>query len=118
MDILSIEIVTGLISLGAISMSIGIFVAFAKDLGELQPKSARVGHRLNHLRNVMESCQSTVNELSELIPHLKRQESKLQSYYDEIKELSLELEREQLVLEQAEKGERNLTIQHKKEEVI
>ena len=118
MDILSVEIVTGLISLGAISMSISTVVAFAKDLGKLQPKFAKVDHRLNHLRNSMESCQSTVTELSELIPPLKQQESNLQSYYEEIKELSLELEREQLVSEQIEKGERNFTIQHKTVEVL
>ena len=67
LDILSTEIVTGLISLGAISMSIGTVVAFAKSLGELQPKLAKVEHRLNHLRNGIEICQSTVTELSELI---------------------------------------------------
>ena len=118
LDILSTEIVTGLISLGAISMSIGTVVAFAKSLGELQPKLAKVEHRLNHLHNGMENCQSTVTELSELIPPLKQQESNLQSYYEEIKELSLELEREQLVSEQIEKGERNFTIQHKTVEVL
>ena len=93
-------------------MSIGSIVAFSKDVGELQPKVARVERRLNHLRNDMENYQSTVAELGQLIPPLKQQESNLQSYYDEIKELSMELEREQLVSEQGEKGEKNLTIRH------
>ena len=118
LDILSIEIVTGLISLGAISMSIGTVVAFAKSLGKLQPKLAKVEHRLNHLHNGMENCQSTVTELSELIPPLRQQESNLQFYYDEIKELSLELERKQLISEQVEKGEKHITIQHRTVEVL
>ncbi len=112
MDILSTEIVTGIISLGAISMSVGSIVAFSKDVRELQPKVAKVERRLNHLRSGMEDCQSTVAELGQLIPPLKQQESNLQSYYDEIKELSMELERKQLISEQGEKGEKNLTIQH------
>ena len=109
---LNTEIVTSIISLGAISMSIGSIVAFSKDVRELQPKFAKVERRLNHLRNGMKNCQSTVAELGQLIPPLKQQESNLQSYYDEIKELLIELEREQLVSEQGEKGEKNLTIQH------
>ena len=118
LDILSTEIVASLISFGAISMSISSIVAFSKDVGELQPKIAKVERRLNHLRNGMESRQSTVTEISQLIPPLKQRESNLQSYYDEIKELSLELERKQLVYEQGEKGEKNLTIQHKTIEAI
>ena len=109
MDILSTEIVTGIICLGAISMSVGSIVAFSKDVRELQPKVAKVERRLNHLRNGMENCQSTVAELGQLIPPLKQQEYNLQSYYDEIKELSMELERKQLISEQ---GEKDLTIQH------
>ena len=112
LDILSTEIVASLISFGAISMSISSIVAFSKDVGELQPKIAKVERRLNHLRNGIESCQSTVAELGQLIPPLKQQESNLQSYYDEIKELSMELERKQLISEQGEKGEKDLTIQH------
>ena len=112
MDILSTEIVTGIISLGAISISISSIIAFSKDVGELQPKLTGAEHGLNRLRDGMECSHSTVAELSELIHSLKKQESHLQSYYDEVKELSLKLEREQLVSEQCENGEKDFIIKH------
>ena len=118
MDILSIEVVTSIISLGAISLSIGSIVSFSKDIGELQPKLTRVEHRLNRLYDGMEDSKSIVSELSELIHPLKEQESHLQSYYDEIKEFSLELEREQLVSEKSENGEKNIIIQQNTVEAI
>ena len=112
MDIISTKVVTGIISLGAISMSVSCIIAFSKEVRELLPKLTAVERKLNRLRNGKESSQSTVAELSELISTLMQQESNLQSYYDEIKELTLQLEREQFISEQNEKGEKDLTIQH------
>ena len=97
MDILSTEVVTGIISLGAVSMCIGSFITFSKEVGELLPKLTGTERRLNRYQDGMESRQSTVSELSQLIGPLKQQESNLQSYYDEMKELKLQLEREQFV---------------------
>ena len=118
MDIISTEVVTGIISLGAISMSVSCIIVFSKEVRELLPKLTVVEIKLNRLRDGKESSQSTVAELSELISPLKQKESNLQSYYDEMKELTLQLEREQFVSEQNEKGEKNLTIQRNTLEVI
>ena len=112
MDIISTEVVTGLISLGAISMSVSCIIAFSKEVSGLLPKLTAVESKLNRLRDGKESSQSTVAELSELISPLKQKEANLQSYFDEIKELTLLLEREQFISEQSEEGEKNLTIQH------
>ena len=118
MDILSTEVVTGIISLGAVSMCVGTFIAFSKEAGELLPKLTGTERRLNRYQDGMESRQSTVSELSQLIGPLKQQESNLQSYYDEMKELTLQLEREQLVSEQSEEGEKDLNIQYRMVEGI
>ena len=112
MDIISTEVITGIISLGAISMSVSCIIQFSKEVRELQPKLTAVESKLNRLRYGKESSQSTLTELSELINPLKKKKSNLQSYYDEIKELTLQLEREQFISEQSEKGEKNFTIQH------
>ena len=118
MDIISTEVVTGLISLGAISMSVSCIIVFSKEVRELLPKLTVVESKLNRLRDGKESSQSTVAELSELISPLKQKEANLQSYFDEIKELTLLLEREQFISEQSEEGEKNLTIQHSMVESI
>ena len=118
MDIISTEVITGIISLGAISMSVICIIEFSKEVRELLPKLTAVESKLNRLRDGKESSQSTVAELSELISSLKQKESNLQSYYDEMKELTLRLEREQFISEQSEDGEKNLTIQHSMVEVI
>ena len=112
MDIISTEVITGIISLGAISMSVSCIIEFSKEVRELLPKLTAVESKLNRLRDGKESSQSTVAELSELISPLKQRESNLQSYYDEMKELTLQLEREQLISEQIGEGENDLTIQH------
>ena len=112
MDIISTEVVTGIISLGVISMSVSCIIEFSKEVRELLPKLTAVERKLNRLRDGKESSQSTVAELSELISPLKQRESNLQSYYDEIKELTLQLEREQLISEQIGEGEKDLNIQH------
>ncbi len=112
MDIISTEVVTGFIRLGAISMSVSCIIEFSKEVRQLQPKLTAVENKLNRLRDGKESSQSTVAELSQLISVLKQKKSNLQSYYDEIKELTLQLEREQLVSEQSEEGEKDLNIQH------
>ena len=118
MSIISREVVTGIISLGAISMSVICIIEFSKEVRELLPKLTRVERRLNRLRDSMESRQSTVPELNELIGPLIQRESNLRSYYDEMKELTLQLEREQFISEQSEEGEKDLTIQHSMVEVI
>ena len=118
MDIISTELVTGIVSLGAISMSVSCIIVFSKEVRKLLPKLTAVENKLNRLRDGKESSQSTVAELSELISPLKQKESNLQSYYDEMKELTLQLEREQFVSEQSEKGEKDLTIQRSTLEVI
>jgi len=112
MDIISTEVITGIISLGAVSMSVSCIIEFSKEVRELLPKLTAVESKINRLRDGKESSQSTVAELSELISPLKRRESNLQSYYDEIKELTLQLEREQFISEQIGEGEKDLTIQH------
>ena len=112
MDIINTEVVTGIISLGAISMSVSCIIVFSKEFRELLPKLTAVESKLNRLRDGKESSQSTVAELNELLSPLKQKESNLQSYYDEVKELTLQLEREQFISEQSEEGEKNLTIQH------
>ena len=110
MDILSIEVVTSIISIGAISMSIGSIMSFSKDMSGLHPKLTRVSHRLDRFCDGIKNSHSTVAELSELIHPLKEQESHLQSYYDEIKKISLELERKQLASEKIENGEKDIII--------
>ena len=60
----------------------------------------------------MESRQSTLPKLNELIGPLMQRESNLRSYYDEMKELTLRLEREKFISGQSEEGEKDLTIQH------
>lgn len=110
MDILSIEVVTSIISIGAISMSIGSIMSFSKDMSGLHPKLTRVSHRLDRFCDGIKDSHSTVAELSELIHPLKEQESHLQSYYDEIKKISLELERKQLASEKIENGEKDIII--------
>ena len=112
MNIISTEVVTGIISLGAISMSVSCIIEFSKEVRELLPKLTAVENKLNRLRDGKESSQSTVAGLSELISPLKQKESNLQSYYDEMKELTLQLEREQIISEQSEEGEKDLNIQH------
>ena len=112
MDIINTEVVTGIISLGAISMSVSCIIEFSKEVRGLLPKLTAVESKINRLRDGKESSQSTVAVLSGLISPLKQKESNLQSYYDEIKELTLQLEREQLVSEQSEEGEKDLNIQH------
>ena len=112
MDIISTEVITGIISLGAISMSVSCIIEFSKEVRELLPKLTAVESKLNRLRDGKESSQSTVAELSQLISVLKQKKSNLQSYYDEMKELTLQLEREQLISEQIGEGEKDLTIHH------
>jgi len=112
MDIISREVVTGIISLGAISMSVSCIIEFSKEVRELLPKLTGVERRLNRLRDSIESRQSTVTELSGLINPLIQQQSNLQSYYEEMKELTLRLEREKFISERSEEGEKDLTIQH------
>ena len=112
MDIISTEVVTGIISLGAISMSVNGIIVFSKEVRELLPKLTAVQSKLNRLSDVKESSQSTVAELSELISLLKQRESNIQSYYDEMKELTLQLEREQFISEQSGEMEKDLNIQH------
>ena len=118
MDIMSTELVAGIISLGAISMSVSCIIIFSKEVRNLQPKLTAVDSKLNRLRDGKEGSQSTVAELSELISPLMQQESNLQSYYDEMKELTLQLEREQFASEQSERGEKDLNIQQNTLEVI
>ena len=114
----STEVVTCIISLGAISMSVSCIIEFSKEVRELLPKLTRVERRLNRLRDSMESRQSTVAELSELISPLIQRESNLQSYYEEMRGLTLKLEREQFISEQSKKGEKDLNIQHNMVEAI
>ena len=114
----STEVVTCIISLGAISMSVSCIIEFSKEVRELLPKLTRVERRLNRLRDSTESRKSTVPELNELIGPLMQRESNLRSYYDEMKELTLQLEREQLISEQSEEGEKDLNIQHSMVECI
>ena len=78
MDIISTEVVTGIISLGAISMSVNGIIVFSKEVRELLPKLTAVQSKLNRLSDVKESSQSTVAELSELISPLKQKEYNLQ----------------------------------------
>ena len=118
MNIISTEVVTGIISLGAISMSVSCIIEFSKEVRGLLPKLTAVESKLNRLRDGKESSQSTVAELSELISLLKQRESNIQSYYDEMKELTLQLEREQFASEQSERGEKDLNIQQNTLEVI
>ncbi len=112
MDITSPEVVTAIISIGAISMSVSCIIEFSKEVRELLPKLTAVENKLNRLRDGKESSQSTVAELSQLISVLKQKKSNLQSYYDEMKELTLQLERQQFISEQSEEGEKDLNIQH------
>ena len=116
--LVSTEVVTGIISLGAISMSVSCIIEFSKEVRELLPKLTGVERRLNRLRDSMESRQSTVAELSGLISPLMQQESNLQSYHEEMKELTMQLEREQFISEQSEEGGKDLTIQRSMIEVI
>ena len=118
MDIISTEVITGIISLGAISMSVSCIIEFSKEVRELLPKLTAVESKIGRLRDGKESRQSTVLELNELIGPLMQRESNLRSYYDEMKELKLQLEREQFISEQSEEGEKDLTIQHSMVEVI
>tara|TARA_S200000501_G_C20573657_1_gene634071 strand:+ start:300 stop:656 length:357 start_codon:yes stop_codon:yes gene_type:complete len=118
MDMISTETVAGIISLGAISMSVSCIIEFSKEVRKFLPKLTEVEHKLNRSRDSMENRQSTVAELSELISPLIQRESNLQSYYEEMKGLTLKLEREQFISEQSEKGEKDLNIQHNMVEAI
>ncbi|MEE2726304.1 MAG: hypothetical protein VX792_04460 [Candidatus Latescibacterota bacterium] len=118
---ISTETVAGVISLGAISMSVSCIIEFSKEVRKFLPKLTEVEHKLNRSRDSMENRQSTVaelSELSELISPLIQRESNLQSYYEEMRGLTLKLEREQFISEQSEKGEKDLNIQHNMVEAI
>ncbi len=118
MDILSTEVVTGLITIGAISMSVRSIIAFSKTVSELRPKLTEVDRRLNRKLDGMENHKSKVTGLNELISPLKQQKSNLQSYYNEIKRLEFTLEREKLVSEQSKGAKKDLEIQCKNLEGI
>ena len=62
MDIISTEVVTGIISLGSIYMSVSCIIVFSKEFRELLPKLTAVESKLNRLRDGKESSQSTVTE--------------------------------------------------------
>ena len=87
MDILSTEVIAGLIIFSAISMSVRSITAFSKTLSELRPKLTEVERRLDRVLNGMESHQSELAGLSESVRPLQQQESNLQSYYNEIRRL-------------------------------
>ena len=118
MDILSTEVVTGLIIFSAISMSVRSITAFSKTLSQLRPKLTEINRRLDRIHDGMESHQSNLSGLSESVSPLQQQESRLQSYYDEIKILALKLEREKIVSEQNKKGKKELDIRRKNLEGI
>ena len=118
MDILSTEVVTGLIIFSAISMSVRSITTFSKTLSEMRPKLTEIERRLDHVRDGMECHQSKLSGLSESVRPLEQQESNLKSYYNEIKRLELELEREKLVSEQSKEGKKELDIRRKNLEGI
>ena len=114
MDILSTEVVTALITIGAFAMSVRSIITFSNEVTELRLKLADKERRLSLVRDRMQSHQANVDKLSEAVRPLKQQEHNLRSYYDDIKRLELEMEREKLVSEQGEEGKRELNIQRKK----
>ena len=115
MDILSTEVVTAVITIGAFAMSVRSIITFSNEVTELRPKLTEIERRLNRVRDGMQSHQAKVDKLSEAVRPLKQQEHSLRSYYDEIKRLELEMERKKLVSEQeGEEGKRELNIQRKK----
>ena len=118
MDILSTEVVTGLIIFSAISMSVRSITIFSKTLSELRPKLTEIERRLDRIHDGMESHQSKLAGLSDSVSPLQQQESRLQSYYNEIRRLDLKLEREKIVSEQNKKGEKELDIRRKSLEGI
>ena len=118
MDILSTEVVTGLIIFSAISMSVRSITAFSKNLSKLRPKLTQIERRLDRVHDGMESHQSKIVGLSESVSPLQQQESKLQSYYNEIRRLELKLERDNLVSEHSEKSKKELEIRQKNLEGI
>ena len=114
MDILSTEVVTAVITIGAFAMSVHSIVTFSNEVTELRPKLTEIERRLNRVRDGMQSHQAKVDKLSESVRPLKQQEHSLRSYYDEIKRLELDTEREKLVSEQDKEGKKELNIQRKK----
>ena len=118
MDILSTEVVTGLIIFSAISMSVRSITAFSKTLSQLRPKLTEINRRLDRIHDGMESHQSNLSGLSESVSPLQQQESRLQSYYNEIRRLDLKLEQETVVSEQNKKDKKELEIRRKRLEGI
>ena len=118
MDLLSTEVVTAVITIGAFAMSVRSIIAFSNEVTELRPKLTEIERRLNRVRDGMQSHQAKVDKLSESVRPLKQQEHSLRSYYDEIKRLELDMEREKLVSEQDKEGKKELNIQRKKLEGI
>ena len=114
MDILSTEVVTAVITIGAFAMSVRSIIAFSNEVTDLRPKLTEIERRLNRVRDGMQSHQAKVDKLSESVRPLKQQERNLRSYHDEIKRLELDMEREKLVSEQDKEGKKELNIQRKK----
>ena len=118
MDILSTEVIAGLIILSAISMSVRSLTAFSNTLSELRPKLAEVDRRIDHVSDGMEGNQSKLAHLSELVSPLKKQETNLKSYYSQIRKLEFQLEREKLVSEQSKEERKDLNIRRRNLEGI
>jgi len=118
MDILSTEVIAGLIIFSAICMSVRSITAFSKTLSELRPKLTEVERRLDRVRDGMENHQSKLAGLSESVSPLQQQESDLQSYYNEIRNLELKLERENIVSKKSKEGKKELDIRRKNLEGI
>lgn len=118
MDILSTEVVTGLIILGAFALSVRSIMSFSNQVTELRPKLSEIDRRLIRIRDGMDARQLRVEKLNDLIRPLKEKELHFRSYYEEIKRLELEIEREKLVAQQDEEDKKELNIQRKKMEGI
>ena len=118
MDLLSTEVIAGLIIFSALSMSVRSIIAFSKTLSELRPRLTEVERRLDRVHDGMESHQSKLAGLSESVSPLQQQKSNLQSYYDEMRNLDLKLEQEEIVSEKSKEGKKELDIRRKNLEGI
>lgn len=113
-SLLSTEVITGIIIIGAFAMCIRSILAFTNKATELRPKLTEIERHLTNLREGMQGRKDKVAKLNEVVIPLKDLEGRMRSYFDQMKKQELDNEKQQMAAQAQEESKRQRRIQRKK----
>lgn len=113
-DILSTEVIAGIIIIGALVMSVRTILMFTRQASEMAPKLQKLEAALTKIRDGMDDKKRLVKDLTTIVEPLRAREGKLREYYEMLKNLELAYEREHAEKEEQDEAEKRKRIQKKR----